>query len=82
MGHMQESLLQTRRTFHFNKNFKILDSYFTRIWQFTVLLGYCEPHIVDLFKYTMPTRLYRIIFPIMDLTSYWCWKESNNQGKT
>ena len=35
--------------------------------QCVALLGYGEAHVLELFEHTMPTRLYWVIFPIMDL---------------
>ena len=37
------------------------------IRQVVTLLGYQEPHILEVFKNTIPTKLYWILFPIMDL---------------
>ena len=39
------------------------------IWirQVATLLGYGEPQILEVFKNTLPTKLYRILFPIEDL---------------
>ena len=31
------------------------------------LLGYQEPQILEVFKNTLPTKLYWVLFPIMDL---------------
>ena len=37
------------------------------IRQVTTLLGYGEPQILEVFKNTLPTRLYWVLFPIEDL---------------
>ena len=39
------------------------------IWirQVATLLGYGEPQILEVFKHTLPTKLYWILFPIEDL---------------
>ena len=37
------------------------------IRQVAALLGYGEPQVLDVFKNTLPTRLYRVLFPIEDL---------------
>ena len=39
------------------------------IWirQVATLLGYGEPQILEVFKNTLPTKLYCILFPIEDL---------------
>ena len=38
-----------------------------RIRQVTTLLGYGEPQILEVFKNTLPTKLYWVLFPIEDL---------------
>ena len=38
-----------------------------RIRQVATLLGYGELHILEVFKDTLPTKLYWILFPIEDL---------------
>ena len=43
---------------YFNKNAETIDSYVTQIRQVTVLLGYGEPQILEVFKNTLPTKLY------------------------
>ena len=55
------------RSFSFNKNTETIDSYVTRIRQVAMLLGYEEPQILEVFKNTLPTNLYWILFPIEDL---------------
>ena len=44
-----------------------IDAYVTCIRQVGALLGYGEPQILEVFKNTLPTRLYWILFPIEDL---------------
>ena len=44
-----------------------IDAYVTHIRQVAVLLGYGEPQILEVFKNTLPTKLYWILFPIEDL---------------
>ena len=38
-----------------------------QIRQVATLLGYGEPQILEVFKNTLPTKLYWILFPIEDL---------------
>ena len=52
--------------FHFDENTKTLDSYVTCIRQVAKLLGYGELHVLEVFKKTLPTRLYWVLFPIED----------------
>ena len=44
-----------------------IDAYVTCIRQVATLLGYGEPQISEVFKNTLPTKLYWILFPIDDL---------------
>ena len=44
-----------------------IDSYVIWIRKVATLLGYGEPQILGLFKNTLPTKLYWILFPIEDL---------------
>ena len=37
------------------------------IRQVTALLGYGEPQILEVFKNSLPTKLYWVLFPIEDL---------------
>ena len=53
--------------FHLDENTETLDSYVTCIRQVATLLSYGEPQILEVFKNTLPTRLYWVFFPIEDL---------------
>ena len=44
-----------------------IDAYTTCIRQVAALLGYEEPQILEVFKNTLPTKLYWILFPIENL---------------
>ena len=44
-----------------------MDSYVTQIRQVATLHGYEEPQIFEVFKNTLPTKLYWILFPKEDL---------------
>ena len=46
------------RSFHFDENIETLDAYVTCIGQVVVLLGYGEPQVLEVFKNTLPPRLY------------------------
>ena len=52
------TLMKTQRT---------IDMYITWIKQVATLFGYGEPQILEVFKNTLPTKLYWILFPIEDL---------------
>ena len=49
------------------KTQKTIDAYVTCIRQVATLLGYGEPQILEVFKNTLPTKLYWILLPIDDL---------------
>ena len=52
---------------HFDENTETIDSYVIRIRQVAALLGYGEPQILEVFKNTLPTKLYWVLFPVEDL---------------
>ena len=58
-----EHVFHAWRSLTFDKNTETIDSYV--IWIRHV--GYWEPHILEVFKNTLPTKLYWILFPIEDL---------------
>ena len=67
LGNTCEQLFHAWRSFSFDENTETIDSYVTRIRQVATLLGYEEPQILEVFKNTLPTKLYWILFPIEDL---------------
>ena len=67
IGNTREQLFHVWRFFNFNENTESVDAYFTHIRQVAALLGYGEPQILEVFKNTLPTKLYWILFPIEDL---------------
>ena len=67
MGNTCEQLFHAWRSFSFDENTETIDSYVTRIGQVAALLGYGEPQVLEVFKNTLPTKLYWILFPIEDL---------------
>ena len=67
MGNTREQLFHAWRSFSFDENMETIDVYITHIRQVTALLGYGEPHILKVFKNTIPTKLYWILFLIEDL---------------
>ena len=62
-----EQLFHAWRSFSFDENTETIDSYVTRMRQVAKPLGYGEPQILEVFKNTLPTKLYWILFPIEDL---------------
>ena len=67
LGNTCEQLFHAWGSFTFDENTETLDSYVIWITQVATLLGYGEPQILEVFKNTLPTKLYWILFPIEDL---------------
>ena len=63
----REQLFHAWRSFSFDENTEIMDANGTHIRHIAALLGYGEPQILEVFKNTLPTKLYWILFPIEDL---------------
>ena len=55
------------RSFSFDENTETIDAYVTHIRQVAALIGFGELQIFEVFKNTLPTKLYWILFPIGDL---------------
>ena len=62
LGNTCKQLFHAWRSFTFDEN-----TYVIRIRKVGTLLGYGEPQILEVFKNTLPTKLYWILFPIEDL---------------
>ena len=60
-------MFQAWRFFSLDENTETIDAYVTCIRQVATLLDYGEPQILEVFKNTLPTKLYWILFPIEDL---------------
>ena len=56
-----------QRSFYYNENTETVDAYVNGIRQVVAMLGYREPQILEVFKNTIPHRLYWILFPIDNL---------------
>ena len=67
IGNIREQVFHVWRSFYFNKNAETLDSNVTCIRQVGTLLGYGKPQVLEVFKNTLPTRLYWLLFPTKDL---------------
>ena len=67
LGNTCEQLFHAWRLFNFDENTETIDSYVMLIRQVATLLGYGEPQVLEVFKNTLPTKLYWILFPIEDL---------------
>ena len=66
IGNSSKQLFHAWRSFHFNENTEAIDSYVTCIRQVETLLGYGKPQMLNVFKNTLPTRLYWVLIPIED----------------
>ena len=68
-GSSREQYFHVWRSFHYDENTDTIDSYILKIKQVAslLLLNYWKPEILDLFKNTLPSKLYWILFPINNL---------------
>ena len=67
IGNTRDQLFYAWRSYHFDENVEMIDAYVNCIRQVATLLGYQEPQILEVFKNTLSTKLYCVLFPIMDL---------------
>ena len=67
LGNTREQLFHVWRSFHYDENVETPDLYVTRIRQVARLLGYGEPQVLEVFRNTVPNRLYLMLFPIDNL---------------
>ena len=67
IGNTRKQLFQAWRSSHFDENTKTVDAYVKHIRNVTMLLGYGEPQILEIFKNTLPTKLYWVLFPMENL---------------
>ena len=67
LGNTREQLFHAWRSFTFDENTETIDPYVIRIRQVATLLGYGEPQILEVFKNTLPTKLYWVLFPVENL---------------
>ena len=67
IGNTREQLFHAWRSFHYDENVETPDAYVIRIKQVARLLGYEDLQILEVFKNTVPNRLYWVLFPIDNL---------------
>ena len=67
LGNTHEQLFHAWRSFTFEENTETIDSHVIQIRHVARLLGYGETQVLEVFKNTLPTKLYWILFPIEDL---------------
>ena len=66
-GSSREQYFHMWRSFCYDENEDTIDSYILKVKQVASLLNYGEPEILELFKNTLPSKLYWILFPINNL---------------
>ena len=63
----REQYFHVWRSFQFDENADMIDSYIHKVKQVAALLDYGEPQILKLFKNTLPNRLYYMVYNINNL---------------
>ena len=58
IGNTREQLFHAWRSFHYDENVETPDAYVIRIKQVARLLGYEDLQVLEVFKNTVPNRLY------------------------
>ena len=67
IGNTREQLFHAWRLFHFDKNAETIDTCVHCIRQVANLLGYQDVQILEVFKNTLLSKLYWVLFPREDL---------------
>ena len=66
-GNTREQYFYIWRSFQFDEATDTIDSYIHEVKQVTDLLDYGEPQILELFKNTLPSRLYYLLYQVDNL---------------
>ena len=66
-GSTREQYIHAWRSFQFDEATDTIDGYIHKVKQVAALLDYGEPPILELFKNTLPSRLYYMVYQINDL---------------
>ena len=61
-GNTREQYFHAWRFFHLDEATKTIDGYIQKVKQVASLLNYEEPQILELFKSTLPSRLYYMLY--------------------
>ena len=64
LGNTREQLFYAWRSFHYDENVEMPDTYVTRIRHVARLFSYGELQVLEVLKNTVPNRLYWVLFPI------------------
>ena len=67
IGNTREQLFHAWRSFHYDENVENPDAYVIRIKQVARVLGYGDAQVLEVFKNTVPNRLYWVLFLIDNL---------------
>ena len=66
-GNTREQYFHAWRSFHLEEATNTIDGYIQKVKQVVALLNYGEPQILELFKNTLLSRLYYMLYQIDDL---------------
>ena len=66
-GNTREQYFHLWRSFHFDESTNTIDGYIQKVKQVAALSNYGEPQILELFKNTLPSRLYYMLYQIDNL---------------
>ena len=66
-GNTREQYFHAWRSFQYDENTDTIDSYIHKVKQVAALLNYGEPQILELFKNTLPSKIYYMLYHINDL---------------
>ena len=67
IGNTREQLFRAWRSFHYDENSETIDAHVNYIRQVATLLGCEELQVLEVFKNTIPNRLYWILYAIDNL---------------
>ena len=67
IGNTREQYFHVWRSFQFDEATDTIDGYIQKVKQVAALLDYGDPQILELFKNTLPSRLYYMLYQIDDL---------------
>ena len=67
VGSTIEQYFHAWRSFQFDENTDTINSCIHKVKQVAVLLNYGEPHILEVFKNTLPSRLYYMVYNMDNL---------------
>ena len=66
-GSTRQQYFHAWRSLQFDENADTIDSYIHKVKQVATLLNYGEPQILELFKNTLPSRQYYMVYNINNL---------------